>query len=336
MRLMANLVGVISGFAFLTACASTPKLPANQQEKSPVVVKSTTAKRIQKKQPVIKPEPKVFHHIVYVKPVEVKPKRSKSVSIHGRHYKNKSLTGAKAVQYANHKAQRQPNTHGFTNAIMTYNFSPGALYQVYTAPLDITDLEFAPNERIVSVAAGDTLRWQVSKTYSGEDADYREHILIKPTASGLTNSLVVTTDQRTYHFQLHSTPDTYMAVVDWRYPKERVKKKVSVIKTQSQMLNALNVKSLHFDYQIALKSGPRPGWVPLRVFDDGSKTYIQFPAGMQSAPLLYIGHSPNSDRIVNYRVEGNYYVIDSVVDNAQLRLGQTAISVVQITRIPTA
>lgn len=327
-RVLIKPLIVASSCVLLAACASAHKPAAAQQ-------KTTYSAAVAKPMTLAKQKPALPTYIpamiVQPKVVKVKTKPTKHVT-HKQHHTGKKLTGTTAVRYANHKAQRQPNSYGYSNSIMTYNFIPGALYQVYCAPFDVTDLQFGAGERITSIAAGDTLRWQVSKTYSGEGDNYHEHILIKPTAVNVTNSLVVTTDERTYHLQLHSTKSTFMSVVDWHYPQKTVSKQVSNIKTQSQMLDALNLKNLHFDYTVSLESGPRPGWMPLQVFDDGSKTYIQFPSGMQSAPLLYIGHSPNSDRIVNYRVEGNYYVVDSVIDKAQLRLGQRSISVVQISR----
>jgi type IV secretion system protein VirB9 len=146
--------------------------------------------------------------------------------------------------------------------------------------------------------------------------------------------MVITTTQRTYHLQLHSTNKTAMMVVKWHYPAIKPSPQMAAVKSRQQMLDDLSLKSLDFHYQISLKEGPKPAWMPLTVFSDAGKTYIQFPAQMQQAPLLFIGHSPGSDEIVNYRVAGNYYVIDSVVNNAQLRLGRSAglLSVVQITK----
>ena len=203
---------------------------------------------------------------------------------------------------------------------------------MYCAPFDVTDLEFQVGEHITSIAAGDTLRWQVSRSYSGDGDTYQEHILLKPTDPDLQNSLVVTTDMRTYHIQLHSTQDTYMSAVQWTYPKTVAAQQMTYVQTQQQVLNGLNLTNLTFDYQWKLESGPTPDWMPAAVFTDGAKTYIQFPKGVQNAPLLFIGRSPDSDRIINYRVIGDYYVIDAVIESAQLRLGQHDVSVVQIDR----
>jgi type IV secretion system protein VirB9 len=56
---------------------------------------------------------------------------------------------------------------GYLNAIQVYPFSDGTLYQVYTAPGEITDIALERGEQLVGSAAGDTVRWIVGDTESG-------------------------------------------------------------------------------------------------------------------------------------------------------------------------
>jgi type IV secretion system protein VirB9 len=70
----------------------------------------------------------------------------------------------------------QPVRDGFINAMQVYPFSAGALYQVYTAPGQITDIALQPGEQLVGsgpVAAGDTVRWIIGDTESGSGAARR-------------------------------------------------------------------------------------------------------------------------------------------------------------------
>ena len=65
------------------------------------------------------------------------------------------------VNQANAAARIQPVRNGFINAVQIYPYSPGALYQAYTAPGDITDIALQEGEQLVGtgpVAAGDTVR----------------------------------------------------------------------------------------------------------------------------------------------------------------------------------
>jgi type IV secretion system protein VirB9 len=59
------------------------------------------------------------------------------------------------------------------------------------------------------------------------------------------------------------------------------------------------------------------------VFDDGSKTYVQMPTGVQNrqAPALVIIGQDGKGEMVNYRVKDRMYVVDRLFDRAQLILG---------------
>lgn len=108
----------------------------------------------------------------------------------------------------------QPVRDGFLNAIQQYPWSEGALYQLYAAPGQVTDIALQDGEQLIGpdpVAAGDTVRWIIGDTVSDTGPAQHVHILVKPTRPGLATSLVINTDRRTYHLELRSTPDTYMA-----------------------------------------------------------------------------------------------------------------------------
>jgi type IV secretion system protein TrbG len=76
-------------------------------------------------------------------------------------------------------------------------------------------------------------------------------------------------------------------------------------------------------------SGDDPSWKPLRVYTDGAKTYIEFPRTISftSAPALVAldntggWFSSGSTQMVNYRMLGNRYVVDRVLDRAELISG---------------
>jgi type IV secretion system protein VirB9 len=129
------------------------------------------------------------------------------------------------VNQANAAARVQPVRNGFINAVQVYPFSGGALYQVYTAPGEITDIALQEGEQLVGsgpVAAGDTVRWIIGDTESGAGATKKIHILVKPTRPDLETNLVINTDRRTYLLELRSTEKTYMASVSWQYPEDQL------------------------------------------------------------------------------------------------------------------
>lgn len=63
--------------------------------------------------------------------------------------------------------------------------------------------------------------------------------------------------------------------------------------------------------------------MPRRVFDDGHKTYVEFPEGMQDteAPILFALSPAQEQEILNYRRYRNFYIIDHIVDVVELTVG---------------
>ncbi|PRD43101.1 P-type conjugative transfer protein TrbG [Phyllobacterium phragmitis] len=230
------------------------------------------------------------------------------------------------VTQANKAARVQPVRDGFINAVQVYPFSPGALYQVYAAPGQITDIALQPGEQLVGsgpVAAGDTVRWIIGDTESGAGDRRQIHILVKPIRPDLQTNLIINTDRRTYHMELRSTPSTYMASVSWQYPQDQLialRRQNARATAARPVATGVDISKLNFRYRI---EGDLAPWKPLRAFDDGSKVYIEFPAGIgqgEMPPLFVIGPSGNSE-LVNYRSRQNYYVVDRLFAAAELRLG---------------
>jgi type IV secretion system protein VirB9 len=237
------------------------------------------------------------------------------------------------VAAANSAALQEPSTDGYLNAIQVYNYTDGALYRLFAAPQEVSDIALQPGENLTAISAGDTSRWVVGDTTSGSGATKQVHILAKPFASGLKTNLVITTDRRSYHLDLQSTPDTFMAAVSWTYPQDNLVKTLPTANVSSSPTDGLPaVENLHFGYTI---SGDNVAWKPVRAFDDGTRVYIEFPAALAQgdAPPLFVS-GPNGDHdLVNYRVRGNYYVVDQLFSQAELRFGQDHQKVVKIKRI---
>src|SRR5262245_36495609 len=122
------------------------------------------------------------------------------------------------IAAAQRAARIEPSKDGYINAIQVYPYTRGALYQVYAAVNQVSDIGLEAGEKLISVSAGDTVRWIVGDTSSGEGKDATVHILVKPIATDLDTNLVITTDRRTYHLELHASASTYMASVTWTYP----------------------------------------------------------------------------------------------------------------------
>lgn len=238
------------------------------------------------------------------------------------------------VSRANMEARIAPTREGYVNAIQVWPYADGALYQVYTSPGRVTVIALQQGEELVTVSAGDTVRWVVGDTASGAGATLRVNILVKPTRISLKTNLVVTTNRRTYLLELSSTPQAWMASVSWDYPKDRIlalQKQAQQAQASAPVETGMTLEQIKFRYVV---SGDSPPWKPLRAFDDGERVYIQFPGGIAQGelpPLFVIG--PRGDgQLVNYRFRSPYYVVDRLFGAAELRLGGDKAQVVRIER----
>jgi type IV secretion system protein TrbG len=230
------------------------------------------------------------------------------------------------VDAANATARVQPVRAGFINAVQIYPYSPGALYQVYTAPGQVTSIMLQEGETLVGtgpVAAGDTVRWMIGDTESGTGPTRRVHIIVKPTRPELQTNLIINTDRRTYHLELRSTERTYMASVSWQYPMDALialRRQNAAAEAVAPVEQGLDIARLRFRYAI---EGDNPAWRPLRAFDDERQVFIEFPRGIgqgELPPLFVIGPE-GEGQLVNYRVRQNYMIVDRLFAAAELRLG---------------
>jgi type IV secretion system protein VirB9 len=251
------------------------------------------------------------------------------------------LPGAAGVRAANEEARSYPTPDAYVNATLFYDYEVGRLYQVQTSPHFLTAIVLRAGEKLVAKAAGDTIRWVLGETSEGSGANERVVVLVKPIRGGLRTNMVLTTDQRTYLIEAASREGpSYTSAVRWNYPQEQMQalaaERAARAAAQASIVAtpALAVDQLHFGYKIEPIHTKTPRWQPLRVFDDGTKTYIQFPINMAATdapPLFLIG--PGQDaQLVNYRYINGYYVVDGLVDVAELRIGERPQAIVRITR----
>jgi len=260
-------------------------------------------------------------------PGQLKPVEEKSVAA-------EPANPAPRVEQANREARMAPTRDGFINAIQTWPYTDGALYQVYASPGRVTLIQLQLGEKLIDVSAGDTVRWIVGDSSSGSGATLRPNLQVKPVKSGLKTNLVVTTDRRIYLLELTSTDAAWMASVSWSYPQDEMaelKKRNEAAQSTTALTPGVSVEQLHFRYDI---TGDTPPWRPLRAFDDGQKLYVQFPAGIAQTdlPPLFLVGPDGSPVLVNYQFRPPYYVVDRLAGAVELRLGGDNAKVVRISR----
>ena len=202
----------------------------------------------------------------------------------------------------------------------------GGQVTVVCAPLELCLIELQAGERLVKngIHLGDTARWMVTPTVG---ADNTTQVVIKPVDVGLSSSLALITDRRTYHLRLVSRRDDYMPVVSFHYPEQQVTQWQNYYDTQSgQITDKIipqtqeNIADLDFGYDISRCSSCP--WRPLRVYNNGAQTVIQMGNDMTKteAPALLV-MTNQGEQLVNYRVRDGRYIVDQVFEKAVLVVG---------------
>jgi len=206
---------------------------------------------------------------------------------------------------------------------------------IVCAVLQVCDVALQPGEQVNGIQLGDAARWSVEPAISGAGPTETMHLIIKPLDVGLETSLAVHTNRRSYHMRLRSHRTEYMPLVAFTYPEDQ-QAKWDMAKLREQKAEQARqdntipqtgeyLGNLNFEYSV----DGSVAWKPTRVYNDGKKTIIEMPTAMSQteAPTLLVvrkdgGLFSDAETVmVNYRVQNNRYIVDSVFDKAILVAG---------------
>lgn len=178
-----------------------------------------------------------------------------------------------------------------------------------------TMIELQPDEKIETLALGDSIAWKVEPNRKGNI------IFVKPIEKNAQSNLNVVTDRRIYSFFLRSntrTPANQIYEVRFRFPDDEASAKLlaeAKERAANPNLKTLNIANANSDYGYKGSSVNKP----VAVFDDGTKTWFRFEG---DTPSIYIVDAERNESLVNYRTEGPYVVVDKVSPQWTLRNGK--------------
>ncbi len=206
---------------------------------------------------------------------------------------------------------------------------------IVCAVLQVCDIELQAGEQVNSIHLGDQARWLVEPAVTGQGASEVQHLIVKPLDVGLETSLVVTTNRRTYHLRLRSHRRDFMPRVGFTYPEDALAKWDAIKSRESHALDIKRSRTMpetgeylgNLDFAYSVDGSA--AWKPLRVYNDGQKTIIQMPSIMaqtEAPTLLLLNREGGLFRddetvMVNYRLQGDRYIVDAVFDRAILIAG---------------
>ena len=250
--------------------------------------------------------------------------------------RTQTADGQAAIRAANAEALAPSEEASFLNGVQVFAYEPGRIFEVWTSPLRVTVISLRQGERLTSMVAGDTVRWQIAETTSGTGASRQTHVVVKPLRGDLSTNLVLTTSERVYLLNLRATnqANSANAAVAWEYPMDAPLDVEAILADPARAAELgarLPLDQLETRYRVEVRGflASRPAWTPEAVFDDGAKTYIRFPAvaaHVELPPLFVIG-ADGEAQLVNYRVRGLTYVVDQLFERGELRLGSQRVRI---------
>lgn len=200
--------------------------------------------------------------------------------------------------------------------IRTYVYNPNEVF-VFTGHYRYQSaIEFASDETIKSVTVGDSVAWNIVTSTN--------RIFLKPIEQDATTNMTVITDKRIYLFELHAEEaddirdDEMVFTVRFAYPDGGGDD--SGFKTFS-LEDTPNIddepEKYNFNYTVTGSTLV----APLMAFDDGEFTFLKFKNKNADVPAIFLVDKEGNESLINYRVAGEYLVIERVSSQFTLRHG---------------
>lgn len=241
-------------------------------------------------------------------------------------------------------AEKQPRGMPTDNRIRTLTYNENEVYRITLNYGYMVNIEFAADENIETVSAGDTISWQFVPA--------GRRLFIKPVMNDAQTNLTVVTSKRVYTFDLNAkNPEkdakwklTYL--VRFSYPGQDYLQVGAVGRPAGSATpttapthvagtnRARTASDFNFQYKVvAGKNGD--GISPTFVFDDGEFTFFQFAdKRKKELPAIFLVDNDSNESVVNYRIEGKYMVVERLGSRYTLRSGEGVVCVTNMLNPP--
>ena len=198
-------------------------------------------------------------------------------------------------------AQVRPKPGADNPHIQTVEYAPGQVVQLEAAPGYQLTVELSPDEQVENVAVGDNSAWQVTANRRGD------HLFVKALNGNVSSNMTVTTNVRTYVFEL--TPASGGGEVPYT---------VRFTYPPTTAPDETNGQAEQGRYRLGGDKALRPS----EISDDGTHTYIRWPRD-RSLPAVYGVTETGAETLVNGMMrEDDVFVIDDIWQKIVFRVDQ--------------
>ncbi len=203
-------------------------------------------------------------------------------------------------------------------------YNPMDIY-VYTGYFKYaSSIDFEQNESIDQVVVGDPTGWQIKSAGN--------RMFLKPVQPDATTNMTVYTDKRIYYFELYAAEAeglrdeqltflTKFAYPDASDPEEGAFRQYASFSDEMDQDDIrIEEEPERYNFNYSLTGSQRIA--PLKVFDDGEFTYMEFNKVNADIPAIFMVYPEGDETIINYRMTGDFIVIERVASQFTLRHGK--------------
>ena len=205
-------------------------------------------------------------------------------------------------------------------------YDPAAVVKIEGKTKVQATIQFGEDESIENVAIGDSSAWQVTP-------NKRANLLfVKPLEPTASTNMTVVTNKRTYLFDLVANPRAKpLYVLKFTYPDEPEAEPETQLATTVEAASPDELAAATDPYAVVDPAELNFAWavkgdkslLPARTYDDGSATFLAWPAG-QPVPAILVKDAEGTEGPVNFTVRGDVIVVDGVPKEIVLRSGDNA------------
>ena len=210
----------------------------------------------------------------------------------------------------------------YSDGSYRYEFG-GSIPTIHVGAGDSCDIELQAGETIRRAFLSDTVRWKLADGVSG--ANNVPHLVVKPTQAGISTTLTVFTDRRSYHIRLASTAGTEAEYVGFTYDSDRIaaaREAAERARTAAATTEAIDATYTCKDLDAKYAADGANEFRGAQVCNDGKHTYINAPAWAGDLPMPY-SLDNGTDEIANYSFDPKHrqFIIDGVPSKLALIRG---------------
>jgi type IV secretion system protein VirB9 len=220
------------------------------------------------------------------------------------------------------------------NRIKTFIYSENEIYKMKFCVMYQSIIELSPDETVELIALGNPDPWKKIKTIG-------KRIFIKPLDPDVTTNMTIITDKRIYLMEISSSycseydediiyvarfyySDPVMDIPLKSTNRGTLSGKLTQVENRSESMASV-VNDARYNYSYTFSGGGKD-IVPIKVFDDGKKTYFVFKDNNAVVPSIFKVDDGKEEQL-DYSISDNYIVINDITEQFSLRLGSELICV---------